>query len=50
MGQVVAGFVAVGTLVVVASIVYQVVNGKHSVDLAKVTVGGVNSVTSTLFK
>jgi hypothetical protein len=46
----VAGVVAIGTLIVVASIVFQVVNGKHSVDLAKVTTTGATTVVGTLFK
>jgi hypothetical protein len=46
----VAGAVAIGTLIVVASIVYQIVNGKNSVALAKVTSTGAQSVVGTLFK
>jgi hypothetical protein len=50
MGGIVAGVVAIGTLVVVASMVYQVANGKNSVSLAKTGQQTVTSVTSTLFK
>lgn len=46
----VAGLVSVATLVVVAGIVYQVVNGKHSVDLAKTVTSGTTTVVGTLFK
>lgn len=46
----VAGAVAIGTLVVVASIIYQVVNGKFSVPLTKTLVGGGTTVVGTLFK
>jgi hypothetical protein len=50
MGGLVTGVVAVGTLVVVAGIIYQIVNGKHSVALAQTGQATITSVTSTLFK
>jgi hypothetical protein len=50
MGTFVTGVVSIGTLVVIAGIIYQVVTKPNSVPLAKVAVGGVTSVTSTLFK
>ena len=50
MGQVVAGIVAIGTLVVVGSIVYQIVNGKHSVALGSDIKQGTTQVVSTLYK
>lgn len=50
MGGIVTGAVAIGTLVVIAGIVYQIVNGKHSVALAQTGQATVTSVTSTLFK
>lgn len=50
MGAVVTGVVSVATLVVVAGIIYQVVNGKHSVALANTTVHGAATVVGTLFK
>lgn len=50
MGQVVAGVVAIGTLVVVGSIVYQIVNGKHSVALGQTVEKGATGIVSTLYK
>ena len=50
MGTVVTGFVSVATLVVVAGIIYQVVNGKHSVPLAQTVTHGATTVVGTLFK
>jgi hypothetical protein len=50
VGGVVTGVVAIGTLVVVASMIFQIVNGKNSVKLAQTGQATVTSVTSTLFK
>lgn len=49
-GQLVAGVVAIGTLVVVGSIVYQIVNGKHSVALGQQVQQGTTKIVSTLYK
>jgi len=49
-GGFVTGLVSIGTLVVVASIVYQVVNGKNSVALGNTASTGVTTITKTLFK
>lgn len=51
MGQVVAGLVAIGTLVVVAGIVYQVVKpNSQGPAVVKTVVGGVNTGLGTIFK
>lgn len=50
MGGFVTGLVSIGTLVVVAGIVYQVVTKPNSVPLAKEAGATVRSVTATLFK
>lgn len=50
MGTFVTGMVSIGTLIVIAGIVYQVVTKPNSVPLAKVASSTVTGVTTTLFK
>lgn len=48
--QFIAGVVAIGTLIVVGGIVYQLGKAPNTVPAGKVLVGGATSITKTLYK
>lgn len=50
MGGAVTGLVSIGTLIVIAGIIYQIVTKPNSVPLAREAGTTVRGVTTTLFK